>query len=1209
MALRLSRPKPPETDTVRLGTWVRVPVDAVDMAVVRGDLSLRNPEFWLAHEHGEPTEGMEPFIRLYRGGEEGDRYVWLPRQYKVQLVRDLPVVHQDLKFPKCKHVTCNAKPRSFVQERAMEAFAGHQDGILCLAAGTGKAQPLRELVLTPKGWRKMSRLRVGDYVIGSDGKPTEIEAVYPQGEKDVYRVTMYDGGYVDCTEDHLWSVRDPNLRSRYRHKPSLVLTVRQMLDAGIVCEGGKRLKFSLPYSKPVEFCAPAESLPLHPYVLGLWLGDGSTGKVGTAILHNPETDIVEKFRQLLPDGDMLILGNLSEGHTCPAYRVRRVEGYERMDGRKWDHSATAKILKKLGLAHTHSYERFIPKQYLRASVAERWELLRGLFDADGFVTGDCKSVEYMTTSADLRDGVQELAKSLGARVTWVTKKTHYKKNGVRTYCRDAYRMMVSFPEGGCTPVSSQKHLAKWSTGAARTPHRYIESINKLPSREQCQCIQVAAADGLYVTRDYIVTHNTKTSLMVAAAGQKFPLLVVVHTTALLDQWRKEIAATYSMEESDIGVVRGSKCQFYGRTVAVAMLQSLVSKQYPKEFYKHWRLIVFDEVHRCVGEGSLVRMGDGTQVPVESVRVGDEVLTPLGPRTVTRTSKSLRLDVVLARVGQNRLALTPDHLVAGETSSGSKDWLPIEAAKKSYALAEECLPGLCSLRSADRAGTQAVQGQHAVPHSVPSEPLRQELQSGRYLPEVRQSDPVGSRQRGPLRPLRGQRQASSELASTPGRGRDTVEGVRGAVEGVGRQASALALREDAPEQPIEVGPREKESLGEVAAGWDHGEGRARGFRSRLWRERLCRYGERGPSLEASKEAGLLSRSGLWHSCERKTFMRERQELLRRFSVSGQEVDRGDRREQSHWGGPSGVEQEEGRLLFETRDRRDTDSGDLRSLRTAASGLCDLVETEVLQRGITSNVYDLTVEEASCFFANNVLVHNCGSQLWAQVVSQFPGQRMGLTATPERPDGLDKAFRVHLGKIRYKYTKQALSAKFFFVHTGLRFGSPAARNPIRRWAIVMSTVGKSEERNWFISEYLEEMHAQGRNVIVLGERVSTLKHLYRAYPGKDKSLFVGDTPAEERRPALEKKAIFATANMAKEGLDVPRLDTLFITIPFSGLGRLEQSVGRILRIFEGKKEPHVYVFVDDQRSIQRNANVQRQWALSKNYEVEDIYRGKK
>lgn len=238
-----------------------------------------------------------------------------------------------------------------------------------------------------------------------------------------------------------------------------------------------------------------------------------------------------------------------------------------------------------------------------------------------------------------------------------------------------------------------------------------------------------------------------------------------------------------------------------------------------------------------------------------------------------------------------------------------------------------------------------------------------------------------------------------------------------------------------------------------------------------------------------------------------------------------------------------------------------------------------------------------------------LHVMAAYSFGPVAHRFTGQRMGLTATPERPDGMETVFKIHFGKIRYEDKSQPLDSEFIFVHTGITIDSPAMKNPMKRIAKVMSAISRHEGRNAIVGKYLAAAKREGRRLIVLGDRTKTLEDLCDAFPGEDKALFIGRIKGEEERAAaLEKRAIFASSKMAKEGLDVPSLDTLFITIPFRSEGRLEQSVGRILREYEGKHQPKTYIFVDNNSMMLRFAYGMKNWAERKGYKVTDLYPGK-
>ncbi|HLL89759.1 MAG TPA: SNF2 helicase-associated domain-containing protein, partial [Tepidisphaeraceae bacterium] len=173
----------------------------------------------------------------------------------------------------------------------------------CLAddMGLGKAQPLDAKVLTPTGWTRMGDVQVGDRVVGSDGKPCRVTGVYPQGKRDVFRVTFSDGSGTECCDEHLWHVNTPV--RRHRGLPGRVLPlaqIRQRLRDGT----GNALHF-VPLVQPVEF-EPAltvpdgSRLPIAPYLLGALLGDG--GIAHRVIISSADDDLLAHVVTLLPPG-------------------------------------------------------------------------------------------------------------------------------------------------------------------------------------------------------------------------------------------------------------------------------------------------------------------------------------------------------------------------------------------------------------------------------------------------------------------------------------------------------------------------------------------------------------------------------------------------------------------------------------------------------------------------------------------------------------------------------------------------------------------------------------------------------------------------------------------------------------------------------------------------------------------------------------------
>ncbi len=347
--------------------------------------------------------------------------------------------------------------------------------------GLGKAQPLTANVLTPSGFVEMGELEVGDDVIGADGTPTRVLGVYPQGTKDVYRVTFRDGSTTECCDDHLWFTTTFNER-----KLGLSGAARTLRDIRASLRYGTHFNHAVPRVKPVEL--EAKKLPADPWLLGIYLGDGHDSC--SVVISNSEEDIQDRIRSTIAaDGDQVVL--FEERHL-------RIVSPDRRG------SVFRAVLNEFGLTGLHSEEKFVPTEFLHGSVEQRLELLRGLLDSDGYVTKP-GSVEYCTVSPRLSDDFCFLVRSLGGSAKVSTKRGAYTKDGVKHVCKLAYRIHASFPVE-ITPVSSAKHLDKWGTPEWRILHT-IRSVEHIGQKE-CQCIRIDALDSLYVTDDFIVTHNS-----------------------------------------------------------------------------------------------------------------------------------------------------------------------------------------------------------------------------------------------------------------------------------------------------------------------------------------------------------------------------------------------------------------------------------------------------------------------------------------------------------------------------------------------------------------------------------------------------------------------------------------------------------------------------------------------------------------------------
>jgi len=379
-----------------------------------------------------------------------------------------------------------------------------------LAFMRGRAQPYFSKVLTPDGFKPIGELSVGDLVIGSDGRPTPVLGVYPQGRKPVFRVQAQDGASTLCCAEHLWTVLTPH--DRYRGKSPRVLETRAMVGQ---LRAAHQHRYELPLvSRPVEFAS--RQIPMEPYALGLLLGDGCITTKTTPTFTTTDRELVLSLEASLPRIEL-------RPRTDIDYVLRHLDGGR--GGRRIPNPVTV-VIRALELAGTHSNTKFVPKDYLYNSADVRLAVLQGLLDTDGGpVTQDERTcrIEYVTTSPRLKDDVVFLVRSLGGVAYWRLRRAEGRRPGQArgrdvNYRTDAYVVGIRLPRE-VAPFRLERKRDRYETDGGGRPMRFIHSIEPA-GEEETLCIKVAAADSLYVTDDFLVTHNTiNESFIILDEGQ------------------------------------------------------------------------------------------------------------------------------------------------------------------------------------------------------------------------------------------------------------------------------------------------------------------------------------------------------------------------------------------------------------------------------------------------------------------------------------------------------------------------------------------------------------------------------------------------------------------------------------------------------------------------------------------------------------------
>lgn len=373
--------------------------------------------------------------------------------------------------------------------KQIQRFGGR--ALLADEMGLGKAQPVGSLVATPDGWTPIGRLAVGDLVIGSDGKPTAVTGVFPQGVLPTFRVTFRDGASTVCCDDHLWAVRSPG--EKHRGCGFRVAPLREIRKQ--IVDGAGNCIHHVPIVRPVEY-AP-RPVPLDPYLVGYLIANGSLTTNSPAVTA-PDAETADRVAPMLPPSVAM-----AQTADLITYRLSVPNGHGSLN-------PLTEILRDLSLMGKTCYEKEIPAAYAVNTVAVRVALLQGLMDGDGTTSKDGMTTEYTTTSPTLAKQVRDLVWSLGGTCRRSEKTPTFHHRGEKKTGRRAYTLRLSLP-ADVVPFRLSRKLQRYTPRTKYPPSRAITAVEPAGDAE-CVCISVAAADRLYVTDDFVVTHNTLQAL-------------------------------------------------------------------------------------------------------------------------------------------------------------------------------------------------------------------------------------------------------------------------------------------------------------------------------------------------------------------------------------------------------------------------------------------------------------------------------------------------------------------------------------------------------------------------------------------------------------------------------------------------------------------------------------------------------------------------
>lgn len=543
------------------------------------ELIIDNPDYIAKLKAGRWIGNTPPKMYLYerRGDDLIVPFGFLAQILKTQSGVNAEVVVWESYRPKEDFV---ADYKSTIQlydyqQDVVDKMIKAKNGIAVMPCGSGKGLPLDAKIYTPYGFKPNGSLRVGDDVIGSDGKTYQVTGIYDKGEVPAYKITFSDNTEIVCDKDHLWTVQKQTQRF---DNPDKWWTV----SAEEIYKQYKNIKrqdlLYIPVVKPVEF--KAKEVHLNPWLLGFLIGDGCFREdISVSIA---ESDLLQKVADIV--------------HNEYPTEIMKVKN-------KWDWRFVGGNIKhaidNVGLSKKHSYEKFIPDEYKYNSISVRLSVLQGLFDADGYC-GKGGVYEYSTSSKQLAADVVEIIQSLSGTAKVKVKKPVYTYKGEKMIGKNSYR--IHFKLYDFMPFTSSKHNMRYHERTYYTkPYRIIKNIvpcNPIISR----CITVNAPDSLYITDGFVVTHNTQTALeCVARLGLK--TLWLTHTQDLLNQSLERAKNCFDCNDDMFGTITAGKVNI-SNGITFATVQTMCKLDLAK-YRKEWAVVVVDECQHCCGSPTRV----------------------------------------------------------------------------------------------------------------------------------------------------------------------------------------------------------------------------------------------------------------------------------------------------------------------------------------------------------------------------------------------------------------------------------------------------------------------------------------------------------------------------------------------------------------------------------------------------------------------------
>lgn len=388
----------------------------------------------------------------------------------------------------------DARDNEWIVQEGLIKAETNKNGLMIFGARRLAKELLdSSLLYKENGEITIGNAKIGDKIYGADGKLTTIIGVYPQGKVPIYKMTLRDNREIFCGLEHNWFVFDKyknqyvvkttkDLLKGYSHK-RIHNGYKDKITRNITEE-----RYFIPNNKPVQYSE--KELPIDPYFLGLWLGDGNSRSLGITSIDQPIIDYVYKIAN---DNDLSVY--YDKPYTYIITTGNR--GGNKDKNKLWNK------FKQLNLP----LNKHIPDEYLYSSIDQRLALLQGLMDTDGTYSNG--TIALTSKSEKLINNIYKLCRSLGINCKTTIKKSGYKKNGVRIETGEIFyiRLYTDLPVFKLNRKLEKIHIDN-KGHKSKIEKTAIVDISYVYD-DYATCIRVDNEDHLFLTDNYTVTHNSE----------------------------------------------------------------------------------------------------------------------------------------------------------------------------------------------------------------------------------------------------------------------------------------------------------------------------------------------------------------------------------------------------------------------------------------------------------------------------------------------------------------------------------------------------------------------------------------------------------------------------------------------------------------------------------------------------------------------------